>query len=44
MFSIGEDWISFFKINESENNFIKNLYHHGLFFYIIRFKDQMKIY
>jgi len=30
MFSIGENWISFLKINESENNFMEKLYHHGI--------------
>jgi hypothetical protein len=30
MFPIGEDYISCHKINGSENDFIKNLYEHGL--------------
>jgi hypothetical protein len=30
MFSIGEDWISCSKINESDNDFMDNLYDYGL--------------
>jgi hypothetical protein len=33
MFSVGEDWISCYKINESENDFMQNLNHCGILFW-----------
>jgi hypothetical protein len=32
MFSIGEDWVSHFKINGSGNGFMENLYDHEFLF------------
>jgi hypothetical protein len=34
MFSISEDEISCFKINEIENDFIKNLWHHDFILFL----------
>jgi hypothetical protein len=38
--SIGEKWILCYIINESENDFLKNLYDYGIFFDIVGFKEQ----
>jgi hypothetical protein len=41
----GKDWMSYSRINGSENDFMKNLYDREIFVFIfVRFKEQMKIY
>jgi len=35
MFSIGEDWISCYRINGSGNDFMENLYAHGIIILIL---------
>jgi hypothetical protein len=40
MFSIGEDWISCFRINWRGNDFMKFFYDHTLFFDIVRSKEK----
>jgi hypothetical protein len=42
MFLISEDWTSCYIIIENENDFMENLYDHGLFFWCYKFKKKVK--
>ncbi len=44
IFSIGEDWISFFQINGIENEFMKFSRFIWMFFDILKLNEWMKIY
>jgi hypothetical protein len=40
MFSIGKHWVSCFRINGSESDFLENLYDHGICFGVAKFKER----